>query len=120
MRLDAPLVQFDKLAHQGETDAKPALRRVGTVLGSHEQLKHLWQRVGGETHAIITHAKNNVVGLDSRLDLDQALGRGVFHCVVDQIHRDLRQANRIGEHPERRACNLRRDAMRLFVDQRLT
>ena len=93
--LDCPAMHFDQLADQGEPDSEPPLAAFQRRFGLPEWFKDTGQDLRINADAVISHADQEVVFVDTRRQPDAPSSIRELRGVVQKIGDDLIQSHRI-------------------------
>ena len=97
---DSPAMEFDNPTHQRQTEPEPAGSAV--VRGElDEGLEDRLQAVGWYSAAVVAHVYPHLAIAARHIDRNPAVGRRVFHSVLDEVGHGLSDPGHVGVDDQR-------------------
>ena len=78
-------MHLDQALDQGQPQPQPSLAAVERLVGLHEGLKQMRDRVRCHAHAVVDHANHPLPCLDRDRDMRPPSAGGELGCVVQEI-----------------------------------
>src|SRR6185437_12040258 len=98
-RLDAPTMQLQHAAHEGQADPESPARTRQRAVDLREQIEDPLELLRCQADTVVTHAQDGLVILLRDLQCNVAAVLSVFGGVLDEVRDDLFQPNRIAVDP---------------------
>src|SRR5262249_28265394 len=98
-RLDAPAVQLDELAHEGEPDPQTPFRAISRAGPLEQEIEGMGETGGAQAHAAVVDLEHAVAALGLRSNADAPSCRRVLARVAHEVGQDLIDADGVAVDP---------------------